>query len=147
LAARAFLNPGDRVVLESPSYLAAIQAFDSYEARYHTLPMDDAGMVTDGLEPLLRENPKLLYTLPNFQNPTGLTLSPERRRELARRTAAAGTVVLEDDAYHDLRYEGEAQPAVCALAAIPWVVYTGTFSKTVAPGMRVGYVCAAPEVI
>ncbi len=145
LAARAFLEPGDRVVLENPSYLAAVQAFDSYEAQYAAVPMDAEGMRTDAL-PAALEGARLLYTLPNFQNPTGLTLSAARRAEAAARAAEARVPVLEDDAYHDLRYEGEALPPVCALAENPWAVYTGTFSKTVAPGIRVGYLWARPEV-
>lgn len=146
LAARAFLDPGDRVVLESPSYLAAVQAFDSYEAEYRTVPMDGSGMVVDAL-PQVLPGSKLVYTLPNFQNPTGLTLPLERRRALAESAARAGAAVLEDDAYSDLRYEGERLPAVCGLADNPWAVYTGTFSKVLAPGIRVGYLCGSAEVV
>jgi len=147
LAARALLDPGDRVVIESPSYLAAVQAFDSYRAEYLTLPMDEDGMVTEALPAALSRGPKLLYTLPNFQNPTGLTLSPARRRQAAELAAAAGAAVLEDDAYHDLRYEGAALPPVCALAENRWAVYTGTFSKVIAPGLRVGYLYGEPPLV
>lgn len=147
LAARLMLNPGDTVALENPSYLAAVQAFDSYEARYRTLPLDEAGMCLDTLPEVLAGRPRLLYTLPNFQNPTGLTLSPERRQRLAELAAGAEVPVLEDDAYHDLSYEGEAPQPVCSLAENPGAVYTGTFSKTVAPGLRVGYLCAAPALV
>lgn len=146
LAARALLDPGDRVVLESPSYLAAIQVFDTLEADYRTVPLDNAGMVIDALPRALAARPKLVYTLPNFQNPTGLTMTRERRQALAEAAAAAGVAVIEDDAYHDLRFEGAALPPVCALAENPWTVYTGTFSKTVAPGLRVGYL-RAPAVL
>jgi 2-aminoadipate transaminase len=147
LAARALLDPGDRVLLESPSYLAAVQAFDSYEAEYVTVPMDDEGMVTSELPAALAQRPKLVYTLPNFQNPTGITMNGARRQRLAEAAAAAGTAVLEDDAYHDLRYEGEELPPVCALAENPGAIYTGTFSKTVAPGVRVGYLWAEPGLV
>jgi len=147
LAARALLDPEDRVVLEGPSYLAAIQAFDSYQAVYRTLPMDAGGIRVEALPALLRERPKLLYTLPNFQNPTGITMALERRQAVAEGAARAGVALLEDDAYHDLRFEGDALPPVCALAANPWAVYTGTFSKTIAPGVRVGYVWAQPELV
>jgi len=147
LAARALLDPGDGVLLENPSYLAAVQAFDSYEARYVTVPLDSDGMVTAGLPQALAARPKLVYTLPNFQNPTGITLGAERRRTLAEAASAAGVGVLEDDAYHDLRYEGAALPPVCALATNPWAIYTGTFSKTVAPGVRVGYLWADPALV
>jgi len=147
LAARALLDPGDGVLLESPSYLAAVQAFDSYEARYVTIPMDSDGMVTAELPAALTAGPKLAYTLPNYQNPTGITLTAARRQALADAAAASGMGVLEDDAYHDLRYEGDALPPVCALARNPWAVYTGTFSKTVAPGVRVGYLWADPSLV
>lgn len=147
LAARALLEVGDPVLLESPSYLAAVQAFDSYEARYVTVPLDEDGMVTANLPQALTPPPKLVYTLPNFQNPTGLTLSATRRQELAEAASVADVAVLEDDAYHDLRYEGEELPPVCALAPNPWALYTGTFSKTVAPGVRVGYLWANPALI
>ena len=146
LASRALLDPGDGVVLESPSYLAAVQAFDSYGATYRTVPMDDHGLVTEEL-PAALNGSRLLYLLPNFQNPTGITLSGERRPAVAEQATAAGVAVLEDDAYHDLRYEGEPLPPVCALAANPGAIYTGTFSKSVAPGVRVGYLWAAPELV
>lgn len=147
LAARALLDPGDCVLLESPSYLAAVQAFDSYEARYATVPMDGAGMITDELPRALAQGPKLVYTLPNFQNPTGITMSAERRLALAEGAAATKIGVLEDDAYHDLRYEGKPMLPVSALAPNPWAIYTGTFSKTVAPGVRVGFLWADPALV
>jgi 2-aminoadipate transaminase len=147
LAARALLDAGDAVAIESPSYLAAIQTFDSYEARYHPLPMDERGMTSGAALAAVEAAPKLLYTLPNFQNPTGLTLPLERRCALAEACSAADVAVLEDDAYYDLRYEGAALPPVSALAENPWAVYTGTFSKTIAPGMRVGFLWGAPEVV
>jgi 2-aminoadipate transaminase len=145
LAARALLDPGDLVALETPSYLAAVQAFDSYEAAYAPVPMDSAGMCPQALSSA--RGAKLLYTLPNFQNPSGLTLAGERREKLAAWSASNGLALLEDDAYHDLRYDGEALPPVAALAPNPWAIYTGTFSKVVAPGVRVGYLCAQPEVV
>lgn len=147
LAARALLDPGDRVIVESPSYLAALQVFDSYEARYLPVPIDENGIDVTAVRERLADCPKLLYTLPNFQNPTGATLAGERRQALAEAAANARVAVVEDDAYHDLRLEGETLPPVCALAENPWAIYTGTLSKTVAPGIRVGYVWAQPELI
>jgi len=149
LAARAFLDPGDRVLLESPSYLAAIQTFDSYEAEYETLPVDGDGLDPADLRDRLRgaAPPKLLFILPNFQNPTGVTLAADRRQAVAAAAAAAGVPLLEDDAYHDLRYDGEPLPPVAALARNPWAIYTGTFSKTIVPGIRVGYAAGNPAVI
>jgi 2-aminoadipate transaminase len=148
LAARLFLDPGDRVVIESPSYLAAIQAFDSYEAVYDPVTLDDDG-VDDAavVARLRRERPGLLFLLPNFQNPTGITLAPARRRPIAEAAAETETPLLEDDAYHDLRYDGEALLPLSALANNPWAVYTSTFSKTIAPGLRVGFLFAQPPVV
>ena len=146
IVARALLDPGDRVVIESPSYLAALQLFDSAEVNYQTIPMDADGMVVDGLAAALN-GAKLLYTLPNFQNPTGLTLSANRRVELARRAVEARVAIVEDDAYHDLRYDGEGLPTVSSLEKNPWAIYTGSFSKVIAPGIRVGYLCGSPEMV
>lgn len=140
LTSRLFLDRGDEVLLDSPSYLAAIQAFDSCQAGFMPVPVDDSGMDAAEAAALMRtRQPRLLFTLPNFQNPTGTTLPLARRRVLAEAAAAAGVAVLEDDAYHDLRYDGQHLPPLCALAENPSAVYTGTFSKTIAPGLRVGY--------
>jgi 2-aminoadipate transaminase len=150
LAARAFLDPGDRVLLENPSYLAAIQTFDSYEAEYETLPVDEDGLNPADLRKALApgpQHPKLLFLLPNFQNPTGATLAAERRQTIADAAVRAGLPLLEDDAYHDLQYDGEPLPAVASLARNPMAVYTGTFSKTIVPGIRVGYVAGDPALI
>jgi 2-aminoadipate transaminase len=149
LAARAFLDAGDRVLLESPSYLAAIQTFDSYEADYSVLPVDADGLDPAALRQKLQASgrPKLLYLLPNFQNPTGVTLAAERRQAVAEAAAGAGLPLVEDDAYHDLRYEGAPLPPVASLAENPWAIYTGTFSKTIVPGIRVGYAAGNPAVI
>jgi 2-aminoadipate transaminase len=148
LAARLLLDPGDLVILEKPSYLAAIQVFDSHEAEYTVVGMDAGGMDVAEAASRLRERPaKLVFTLPNFQNPTGISMSVERRRALAELCAERGVAVLEDDAYHDLRYEGEALPCVAALAENPLAVYTGTFSKTIAPGLRVGFLYAAEPLV
>lgn len=148
LAARAFLDPGDLVCLESPSYLAAIQAFDSYEVDYLPLPIDEQGLDPDRLAsaPETR-TPKMLFTLPTFQNPTGITMTLERRQRIAEIAAAAQLPVLEDDAYYDLRYDGEPLPPIAALADNPWAMYTGTFSKTIVPGIRVGWIYAHPDII
>jgi len=148
LAARAFLDTDDTVLLETPSYLAAIQTFDSYEAVYDAVPVDEEGMDVERAESRLRERrPKLIFTLPNFQNPTGLTQSLARRLRLAEWAAQQNLPLLEDDAYHDLRYEGESLPPVTALAKNPLALYTGTFSKTIAPGLRVGYLYAQPPLV
>lgn len=148
LAARAFLNAGDPVLLETPSYLAAIQTFDSYEAVYDTVPLDEEGLDVERAEALIRaRRPRLLFTLPNFQNPTGITQSLARRQRLAELAARCELPLLEDDAYHDLRYEGDSLPPVAALTKNPLAVYAGTFSKTIAPGLRVGYLYAQPPLV
>jgi 2-aminoadipate transaminase len=148
LAARAFLNPGDPVLIETPSYLAAMQIFDSHEAQYLPVPLDTQGMDVEQAEVQIKEGrPRLLYTLPDFQNPTGITQSLARRQRLATLAAQHALPVLEDDAYYDLRYEGDPLPPVAALAPNPLAVYTGTFSKTIAPGLRVGYLYAQPPLV
>ena len=147
LAARALLDPGDLVALEAPTYLAALQVFDCHEAGYLALGMDDEGLVPDRLSTQAASPVRMLYVLPNFQNPTGLTLAPWRRRHLAELAAERRWALVEDDAYHDLRFEGEPEPPVCALADNPLAVYLGTFSKTIAPGLRVGYVRAGTSLI
>jgi 2-aminoadipate transaminase len=135
LAARLFLDPGDRVLLESPSYLAAIQAFDSYEAVYDAVSLDDGGVDAEAVVCRLAERaPRLLFLLPNYQNPTGITLALDRRQRIAAAAARTGTPLLEDDAYYDLRYDGDPLPPLAALVSNPWTIYTGTFSKTSATG-------------
>jgi 2-aminoadipate transaminase len=148
LVARAFLDPGSTVLVESPSYLAALQIFDSYEAEYAVVPLDNEGMDVGLAEALIRlRRPRLLYTLPDFQNPTGITQSLARRQRLAELAVEHSVPLLEDDAYYDLRYEGDPLPPVTALARNPLAVYTGTFSKSIAPGLRVGYLYAQPELV
>ena len=148
LVARAFIEPGAPVLLETPTYLAALQTFDSYEADYLIAPIDDEGMdVQQAAARIASRRPQLIFTLPNFQNPTGITQSLARRQQLAELAAEQGVALLEDDAYYDLRYEGEALPPVAALASNPLALYTGTFSKIISPGLRVGYVYAHPALI
>ena len=104
LVGRVFIDPGDCVLTESPTYLAAIQAFQVYEARFVTLPTDEHGLIPDALPRLIeRERPKFLYTIPNFQNPTGITLSAERRQRLYAIAAEHGLLIVEDDPYGKLR--------------------------------------------
>jgi 2-aminoadipate transaminase len=148
LVARALLDAGDTVVIESPSYLAAIQTFDSYEVNYQTMPIDADGMDVSALDKVLAAcAPKLIFTLPNFQNPTGITLNLERRQRIAELAAIKNIPILEDDAYYDLRYDGEPLPPMASLADNPWAFYTGTFSKTIAPGIRVGWVYAHADLM
>jgi 2-aminoadipate transaminase len=157
LLGKILIDPGDRILVESPTYLAAIQAWKAYGAEFITVPMDDHGMNTDLLEEALRAGPKFIYVLPNFQNPTGVTLSLERRRKLLELADQYGVPVVEDDPYGQLRYEGEHLPSIVVLDSqfrddeTPCyrgnVIYLSTFSKTLAPGLRLGWVIAPPEVI
>jgi 2-aminoadipate transaminase len=157
LIGRVFINPGDRILVEEPTYLGALQAWNAYGAEYVTVPMDENGMITDALEDGLRTGPKFIYVLPNFQNPTGVTLSIERRRQLIDLADRYGVPVIEDDPYGQLRYEGEHLPSVVFLDSQYRengdhcyrgnVIYLSTFSKILAPGLRLAWVIAPPEVI
>ncbi len=150
LIGKVFLDPGDHVALESPSYLGAIQAFDAYQARYATVEMDDDGMVPDSLEEVLARTeplPKFVYLVPNFQNPTGRTLSMERRERIVRICEHYGVPIVEDDPYGELRFEGEHLPALSSFKSSIPIMYCGTGSKIVAPGMRVAWIATRdPEV-
>lgn len=148
LIAKAFLNRGDVVVIERPSYVGGLQAFDSYEADYASVPTDDDGMVVDRLEEVLRaRKPKLVYVLPNFQNPSGVTLSGPRRRQLVEVCQHYQVGIIEDDPYGEIRFEGEDLPPVKSFDTDGRVMYLGTFSKIFAPGTRLGWVVAPPEVM
>lgn len=148
LAAKAFLDPGDQVVIESPSYLAAFQIFDSYQATYLTVGSDEHGMKVDELEEILANNkPKFIYTVATFQNPTGATLALERRQKLAELSAKYNVPVIEDDPYGWLRYEGEEIPTIKALDKAGTVIYLGSASKIISPGIRVGWAVADPTIL
>ncbi|MDR3764056.1 MAG: PLP-dependent aminotransferase family protein [Acidobacteriota bacterium] len=147
LTARVLLDPGDCILTENPTYLAALQAFQSCEVRFAAVPTDEGGLIPEALPELIeREHPKLLYTIPNFQNPTGVTLRRERRQALYEIAARYGLLILEDDPYGKLRYTGEDIPPVKALDTQGLVIYMSTVSKTVAPGLRTGWVVAPEEI-
>lgn len=141
LVGKVLLDAGDTVLVENPSYLGALQAFQAYEARFVALPCDDEGLRSEALEDALRRSsarPKFLYLVSNFQNPTGRTLSAARRVEVAALAARYGLLVVEDDPYGQLRFDGEHLPALCAKAEGPWV-HLGTASKVLTPGLRVAW--------
>jgi len=148
LTARTFLDPGDTVVVEQPSFFGALQVFRAARARLVGVPVDEHGMRTDVLEAILaRFRPKLIYTLPTFQNPSGTVLTAERRQHLLALARRYQVPVLEDDPYSELRYEGEAQPSLKALDGTGGVLYLSTFSKLLFPGMRLGFLVAPRPVV
>ncbi len=148
LVAKVMLDPGDVVVVENPSYLAALQNFDGYEARIEVVGSDDEGMRVEELEELAsRVIPKLIYIVPNFQNPKGTTLSLARRHALVRFAQRYGVLILEDNPYGELRFRGEALPSLASLDDMGVVVQLGTFSKTLAPGLRIGWAVGSRELM
>ncbi len=154
---RLFINRGDYIVVESPTYLGALQAWNAYGAQYISVPSDEHGMIVDKLEEALRIGPKFIYILPNFQNPSGSTLSLERRKRLVLLADQYGVPIVEDDPYGQLRYDGEHLPSVVYLDNYfrndgkaeysGNVIYLSTFSKLLAPGLRLAWVVAPPQVI
>jgi 2-aminoadipate transaminase len=148
LAARVLINPGDFVAVESPSYLAALQAMAGYEAQFVSIPSDDAGMDVDALEEALKtKDVRVIYLVPNFQNPKGTTLVLERRRKLVALAVKHSIAIIEDDPYGELRYRGEAVPSLASMDDAGVVLRLGSFSKTLAPGLRIGFATGPREVI
>jgi 2-aminoadipate transaminase len=148
LSIDAFVNEGDTVLVESPTFLATLMMLKKVNARVVTVEMDDDGMNTDDLREKLRSTgARFIYTIPTFQNPTGRTLSLERRKEVARLAAEFDAVVAEDDPYCDLRYAGAPLPSIKNFDDAGNVVLLNSFSKTISPGLRVGTVAASPEII
>jgi 2-aminoadipate transaminase len=149
LIATLMLDPGDRVLVEEPSYLAALQCFKLARAVCVPVPCDDDGLDPAALPALLAEHgPKLLYTTPTFHNPTGRTLPLDRRRSVASIAAEAGVWIVEDDPYGELRYAGEPVPAIASLPeAADHVLAISTLSKVAAPGLRLGWVRAPRELL
>jgi 2-aminoadipate transaminase len=143
---KIMLSPGDVVAVEAPTYLGALQAFNPYEPSYVQIETDELGLIPESLEQVIEaHNPKFAYLCPTFQNPTGRTLSLERRKQVAEIVRRSGTLIIEDDPYGALRFRGEWAPPIQTFAP-EQVLYTGSFSKVFAPGLRVGYYLA-PERI
>ena len=143
LVCQILLKPGDVILVENPTYNFALELFRALGLKIVGLPLDDQGLLVERLEPLLQQHhPKLLYTIPNFQNPSGVCLSGARRRELVALADRYNVPLLEDDFAGDLRYEGRALPALKALDPGGRVIYTGTFAKMLMPGLRVGFLVA-----
>jgi len=148
LLCKAFIDPGDNILVENPSFLGNMQCMKLYQANLIPVESDENGMIPDDLEQKIREyHPKLLYTIPTFQNPTGKTLPADRRERIADLAARYHMVVAEDDPYRDLRYAGTALPAIKSFDRAGWVVFLGSFSKIISPGLRVGYIAGHPDII
>ena len=143
LVSKSFLDKGDAVVVEAPTYLGALMAFRSFEAEIHTVPIDEDGLVVDAI-PGVR--PKLLYTIPDHQNPAGVSLSIERRQALVELARRDGFLIVEDVAYRELTFDGSPPPSLWSLAP-DVVVQAGTTSKTFFPGVRLGWAAGPAEVV
>ncbi len=148
-AGKVFLDKGDIVLCESPSYLGAINALAAYECDFLEVPTDDDGMIIEELEKIAASNDKikLVYVIPEFQNPTGKTWSDKRREEFMEVIEKYGLIVLEDNPYGELRYGGESRKSLKSMDKSDRVVYLGTFSKILSPGIRIGWVCAGEETM
>jgi len=146
---KLFLNPGDIVICESPTYLGAINAFKAYQPKFVEVAMDEEGMRMDELEKTLAAYPqaKFIYTIPDFQNPTGRTMSLERRKKLIELATKYSMPVIEDNPYGELRFLGQRLPALKAFDTEGLVIYLGTFSKTFCPGLRIGWIAAADNLL
>ena len=149
LACKVLLNEGDTLFCEAPSFIGSLNAFKSYTVNLVGVPMEEDGMKLDALEEALKtaNKPKLIYIIPNFQNPTGLCTSLEKRKAIYELAKKYGVMILEDNPYGDIRFAGENIPSIKTMDKDGIVIYSRTFSKTLAPGLRVGYVSAPKPVI
>jgi 2-aminoadipate transaminase len=151
LVGRVLLDDGDRVIVENPTYMAALLAWQPYGATFMPIGADCSGINANELGPLLKEQPKMVYLIPNFQNPTGVTMTRERRQLLIDALQGRDVALFEDNPYAELRYEGEPLRSLLELDSPPddggRVIQAGTFSKTLMPGLRVGWVIAPRQII
>lgn len=146
---KLFLNPGDVVILESPSYLGAINAFNAYQPNFVEVPTDENGMIMEELDRILAttENVKLIYVIPDFQNPSGRTWPLERRKQFMEIISKYEIPAIEDNPYGDLRFKGEFLPALKSMDDKGLIMYFGTFSKILSPGFRLGWICANLKIM
>jgi 2-aminoadipate transaminase len=149
LAAKVLCNPGDAAVCEAPSFIGSLNSFRSLGVELVGVPIEDDGMNMEALEQALKANNrvKFIYTIPNFQNPSGITMSMEKRRRMYELAKSFGVIIVEDNPYGDLRFEGEDVPSIKSLDEDGLVVYSGSFSKVLAPGIRVGYAVAPKPLL
>ena len=149
LSTKVLCNEGDVIICESPSFIGSLNCFRSYNAKLVGVPVDADGMNIEALEKALDENPnaKMIYTIPNFQNPAGVTMSLEKRKKLYELAKAHGVMILEDNPYGDLRVAGEDVPNIKSFDEDGIVIYSGSFSKILAPGIRIGFTVAPAPVV
>ena len=148
LLCKALIDPGDVILVENPTFLGNMQCMRLYQAKVVPVESDEGGIRIDKLEEaILKHHPKMLYTIPTFQNPTGKTLAADRRPKIAALAEKYGFVVAEDDPYRDLRYVGTPLPSIKSYDKSGLVVFLGSFSKLISPGMRVGYIAAHPAIL
>ncbi len=146
---KSLVNEGDVIITEAPSFIGSLNSFRAYNAKLAGVPVESDGMNIELLEKALRDNPntRFIYTIPNFQNPSGVTMSLEKRRKVYELAKKYNVLILEDNPYGDLRYSGEFLPAIKTLDTDGRVIYAGSFSKVISPGIRVAYVIAAKPII
>lgn len=148
LACKAYVNEGEGIIVEDPSFIGSLNSFRSYNAKLYGAPVLEDGIDTDKVEELLKtENIKLIYVIPTFQNPTGITMSLEKRKKLLQLAEKYDCYILEDNPYGDLRFTGEDIPTIKSMDENGRVIYVGSFSKTLAPGLRVGFAVAHADVM
>ena len=148
LLCKALIDPGDVILVENPTFLGNMQCMKLYQAKIVPVESDEGGIMLDKLEKaILKHKPKMLYTIPTFQNPTGKTLAADRRPVIAALAEKYGFVVAEDDPYRDLRYSGTPLPSIKSYDKSGLVVFLGSFSKLISPGLRVGYIAAHPTIL
>lgn len=148
-AARMLVDPDDVIITEDPTFLGALIAFEPSQPRYAVVPVDGEGMQTDRLAAVIAANPRarMIYTVPDFQNPTGVTLSLARRKQLIALANAHDLIVLEDTPYRHIRFSGESLPTLKSLDTEGRVIHLGSFSKILVPGLRIGWAVAAPDLL
>ncbi len=148
LLCKALIDPGDVILVENPTFLGNMQCMRLYQANLVPVESDEDGIIISKLEEaIIKHHPKILYTIPTFQNPTGKTLAADRRQPIAELAAKYGVVVAEDDPYRDLRYSGNALPSIKSFDKEGWVVFLGSFSKIISPGLRVGYMAGDRRIL
>ncbi len=153
LLTKIFINPGDKIIVEMPSYLGALSAFNAYRAKTIGIPMDEMGMIPEKLIETLEtmktvgEKPKFIYIIPDFQNPAGITMPTARRKEIIEIAKKYDVLIIEDSPYKEIRFEGEHQESLFSLDGTGQVITLGTFSKILVPGFRIGWVIAHPSIV